>query len=53
MLSERDLLVRYVFPELKKRAASVFIRIAEIDLRWGIKEADCVTKRFVFIGIKF
>lgn len=45
MMSERDLLIRYVFPELKRRAASVFVRIAEIDLRWGITEADSSTKR--------
>lgn len=45
MASERDLLIKYVFPELKRRAASVFIRIVEIDLRWGITESDSSTKR--------
>ncbi|GBL79074.1 Telomerase protein component 1 [Araneus ventricosus] len=45
MHSERDLLIRYVIPELRKRAASVFVKINEVDLRWGITETDCASKR--------
>ncbi|XP_021002765.2 telomerase protein component 1 isoform X3 [Parasteatoda tepidariorum] len=45
MHSERDMLVRYVMPELRRRASSVFVKINEVDLRWGITEADCTTKR--------
>ena len=37
---ERDLLTRYVFPELRRRCHSLFINVFEIDLRWGITEAD-------------
>ncbi|GIX90683.1 telomerase protein component 1 [Caerostris extrusa] len=45
MHCERDSLIRYVMPELKKRAASVFVKINEVDLRWGITETDCSSKR--------
>lgn len=40
MHGERDLLTRYVFPELRKRCRSLFINIYEVDLRWGITEQD-------------
>ncbi|GFS98071.1 telomerase protein component 1 [Nephila pilipes] len=45
MHSERDMLIRFVMPELRKRAASIFIKINEVDLRWGITETDCASKR--------
>lgn len=45
MHSERDMLIRFVMPELKKRAASIFVKINELDLRWGITESDCASKR--------
>lgn len=45
MMSERDLLIRYVFPELKRRAASVLVKIVEVDLRWGITDADSASKK--------
>jgi len=38
MHGERDLLTRYVFPELRSRAMQHFINIYEIDLRWGITD---------------
>ncbi|XP_022253025.1 telomerase protein component 1-like [Limulus polyphemus] len=40
MHGERDLLVRYVFPELRARAQSLFVNIHEVDLRWGITEVE-------------
>ena len=40
MHGERDLLTRYVFPELRRRCRSLFINIFEVDLRWGITEQD-------------
>ncbi|KAG8194867.1 hypothetical protein JTE90_029160 [Oedothorax gibbosus] len=40
MHSERDMLIRYVIPELRKRAVSLFVKINEVDLRWGITETD-------------
>jgi nephrocystin-3 len=33
---ERDLLVRKVFPELRRRARERNVEVIDIDLRWGI-----------------
>jgi tetratricopeptide (TPR) repeat protein len=38
MMRERDLLVKQVFPELRRKCASRFITLTEVDLRWGITE---------------
>eukprot|EP00794_Sanderia_malayensis_P012166 gene12166-13421_t len=38
MHGERDLLTRYIFPELRSRAMQHFVNIYEIDLRWGITD---------------
>lgn len=35
---ERDLLVKRVFPELRRRARERFVEIIGVDLRWGITE---------------
>ncbi|XP_019622302.1 PREDICTED: telomerase protein component 1-like [Branchiostoma belcheri] len=40
MHGERDLLTRFVFPELRARAAERFVHIHEVDLRWGITEEE-------------
>ncbi|XP_067870025.1 telomerase protein component 1-like [Heterodontus francisci] len=40
MRAERDLLTRSVFPELRARAARHFVRVQEVDLRWGITEEE-------------
>jgi nephrocystin-3 len=37
-IQERDLLVKRVFPELRRRAKERFVEILEVDLRWGITE---------------
>jgi len=37
-IEERDLLVKEVFPELRKRCKDRFVEILEVDLRWGITE---------------
>lgn len=47
MHAERDLLTRYVFPELRQRAKSLFINLYQTDLRWGIAESQ--TKQSVFL----
>jgi len=36
MHGERDLLNRFVFPELSRRCRKIFVDILPIDLRWGI-----------------
>ena len=40
MHAERDLLTRYVFPELRQRAKSLFVNLFQTDLRWGIAESQ-------------
>ncbi|CAF3633220.1 unnamed protein product [Rotaria sordida] len=47
MHAERDLLTRYVFPELRQRAKSLFVNLYQIDLRWGVAESQ--TKQSVFL----
>jgi tetratricopeptide (TPR) repeat protein len=38
MMRERDLLVKQVFPELRRKCAGRFVTFTEVDLRWGITE---------------
>ncbi|KAM9469250.1 telomerase protein component 1-like isoform 2-T2 [Clarias gariepinus] len=40
MHGERDVLVRSVFPELRRRAASLCLHLQEVDLRWGVTEEE-------------
>jgi len=47
MHAERDLLTRYVFPELRQRAKSLFVNLYQTDLRWGIAESQ--SKQSVFL----
>lgn len=37
---ERDLLVRKVFPELRRRCRERRVELVDVDLRWGITEAE-------------
>ena len=39
MHGERDLLTRFVVPEVRARAEKHGIAVAEVDLRWGVTEA--------------
>jgi nephrocystin-3 len=38
MMQERELLVKQVFPELRRICAERFVTFTEVDLRWGITE---------------
>ncbi len=38
MMKERDLLVKEVFPQLRRKCARRFVTFTEVDLRWGITE---------------
>ena len=38
MMKERDLLVKHVFPDLRRKCAGRFVTFTEVDLRWGITE---------------
>lgn len=40
MHAERDLLVKEVFPELRRICAARMVTFTEVDLRWGITEAQ-------------
>ena len=40
MQEERDILVKKVFPELKKRCRERGVEFVEVDLRWGVTEAQ-------------
>ncbi|XP_068460550.1 telomerase protein component 1 [Clinocottus analis] len=40
MHSERDVMVRSVFPELRRRAASHCLYLQEVELRWGVTEEE-------------
>lgn len=40
MHAERDILVRSVFPELRRRAAPLCLHLQEVDLRWGVTEEE-------------
>jgi WD40 repeat protein/nucleoside-triphosphatase THEP1 len=40
MHRERDHLVRVVFPELKERCRTKHVQLIDVDLRWGVTEAD-------------
>lgn len=39
-MEERDLLVRKVFPELRRRCRARQVELVEVDLRWGITEKE-------------
>ncbi|GFS23870.1 telomerase protein component 1 [Elysia marginata] len=45
MHGERDLLTRFVFPELRSLAQRMFINVYEVDLRWGITEEQSKDNR--------
>ncbi|MDY6988900.1 MAG: DUF4062 domain-containing protein, partial [Thermodesulfobacteriota bacterium] len=40
MHAERDYLVRFVFPELKEKCRKKRVNLIDVDLRWGVTEAD-------------
>jgi len=40
MHAERDLLVREVFPELRRRCRPLRVEVVDVDLRWGVSEAE-------------
>ena len=40
MHSERDLLTRFVIPQLRLHASKIGISIFDVDLRWGVTESE-------------
>ncbi|XP_066579080.1 telomerase protein component 1 isoform X2 [Amia ocellicauda] len=47
MHGERDVLVRSVFPELRRRAAPHCLCVQEVELRWGVTEEESSRHRMV------
>lgn len=46
MHGERDLLTRFVFPELRAKARTRFVNLYEVDLRWGVSEEQTKHSRY-------
>eukprot|EP01116_Phalansterium_solitarium_P003945 TRINITY_DN1478_c0_g2_i3.p1 TRINITY_DN1478_c0_g2~~TRINITY_DN1478_c0_g2_i3.p1 ORF type:complete len:2362 (+),score=859.43 TRINITY_DN1478_c0_g2_i3:58-7143(+) len=49
MHAERDLLIRYVLPELRERCKQHRIHLFEVDLRWGVTEEEALNNKSVQI----
>jgi telomerase protein component 1 len=49
MQSERDYLVRVVFPELRERCARRRLHVVDVDLRWGVTEEEAERGRVLEI----
>lgn len=45
MHSERDVLVKVVFPQLRERCRQYQINLHEVDLRWGITQGESESSR--------
>jgi nephrocystin-3 len=50
MMRERDLLVKEVFPELRRKCAKRFVTFTKVDRRWGITEAQANEGRVLPLG---
>lgn len=40
MHSERDYLVKFIFPELRERCIKNGLSLVDVDLRWGVTEEE-------------
>jgi len=47
MHAERDYLVKQVFPQLQEWCEKRKLRLVDIDLRWGVTEADATQNKRV------
>ncbi|MEI7845034.1 MAG: DUF4062 domain-containing protein [Chloroflexota bacterium] len=47
MHAERDYLVKQIFPQLQEWCAQRKLRLVDIDLRWGVTEADATENKRV------
>lgn len=52
MQDERDCLMKFIFPELRKVAAERNVTFAEVDLRWGITEDESQSKKVLEICLQ-
>ena len=46
-MEERDVLVREVFPELRRKARERGVEVVDVDLRWGITEEESQTGKVI------
>ena len=44
MQAERDYLVKFIFPQLRKLCESRGVTWGEVDLRWGVTDEQAVAK---------
>lgn len=49
MHTERDYLINYVFPGIKRKALNLGIHLLDIDLRWGITEEEALNGKTIEI----
>jgi len=49
MMRERDLMVKRVFPELRRKCAKWFVTFTEVDLRWGITEEQAAEGQILLL----
>ena len=40
MHAEQDHLMRFVFPEIKEKCRKNHVHLIDVDLRWGVTQAD-------------
>lgn len=52
MHSERDYLVKYVFPELAQWCEERRLQLVDIDLRWGVTNADSTARNTIYACLK-
>ena len=45
MMAERDYLVKFIFPRLRKQCEERGVTWGEVDLRWGITDEDAAEGR--------
>ena len=52
MHTERDQLVKYVFPALRERCRKLHLHLVDVDLRWGVTEEEAEQGRALEICLK-
>ena len=52
MHKERELLIKHVFPELRRMCMERLVTFTEVDLRWGIPEEEAVEGRVLPICLE-
>lgn len=53
MHGERDLLTRYVFPELRSWCFNYCLNVHEVDLRWGVTQKNVESARLVLLSWEY